>query len=279
MEERSGKNILVVVMKYLRGSWCVMVLWVFICFSAAGECGEEYESEFSNSRQTIRVKFEGGDYYLKSGEGWVYLKSADTLGGGGSPVIFMDANGDGNADVFVKIYDGRVEGFYCLFLLNPSANGFVVSEQGYIFGDPKIDSHGILSSFEHIGPFVKVEQYRSHDGKIYKYQERIPLSAEVERASFYSRSGEVISTSIKFSGSDDAACSKIVADKAFFYTEPEDGMRLDMYLVRGDLARIVDVTPNGEWLKVKYSNKENVTGWLRSSKAIVASPGVCGSLN
>lgn len=279
MARSFGGNILVVVMRYLRGSLCLMTLCVFICFSAVGEGGKECEAEFSSSDEVLRVKVEGGDYYLRSGESWVYLKSADTFGGGGSPVIFMDANKDGYTDVFVKIYDGRVEGFYCLFLVRPGGSGFLVSEQKYIFGNPKTDAHGNLSSFEHNGPFVKVEQYRSCDGEIYKYLERSPLSAEVERVSFYGRSGEVISTSIKFLGSDDAACSKIVADKAFFYAEPTDNMKINMYLVKGELVRIVDVTPDGEWLKVNYSNSKSVTGWLRSSQVVIGRPDACSVFN
>ncbi|WP_236233459.1 hypothetical protein [Pseudomonas tohonis] len=253
-----------------------MFLVVLICCSVRGEF-KEYEAKFYSPDEKLRVREKGGDYYLMSGNKWELIKSADTFGGEASPVIFMDANGDGYTDVFLKIYDGRVEGFYSLFLIRPGLGKLLFSEQKSIFGNPKADRHG-FSSFEHDGPFVKVEEYRSHDGSIYKYLGREPLSADIERVTLYDSSGEVISASIRLLGSEELACARAVSAKVFFYVEPNEERKTQMYLAKGDLARVVDVTSDREWLKVDYAKFKAISGWLRSNQTVIEG-GACKNIN
>ncbi len=118
----------VVVMSCLRSNWCSTIFGLLICCSVEGAGFKEYEAKFSSSQGKLRVKIEGGSYYLKNGVEWGFLKSFETFGGVAIPVIFMDANKDGYTDVFVKVYDGRVEGFYTLFLVRPSGNNLAISE-------------------------------------------------------------------------------------------------------------------------------------------------------
>ncbi len=264
-------------MRFLGCRWCSICLAVLICCSARGEGFKEYEANFYSPDKKLRVRERGGDYYLLSGNKWEPIKSADTFGGEASPVIFMDANGDGYTDVFLKIYDGRVEGFYSLFLLRPVAGNILFSEQKPIFGNPRADRHG-FSSFEHSGPFVRVEQYKFLDGNIYKHLEREPLSADVERVTLYDASGEVVSVSIRLLGTEELACARAALAKVFFYVEPTEERKTQMYLAKDDLARVIDVSPDREWLKVNYAKFSAITGWLRSNQTVVEG-GACKNIN
>ncbi|WP_271411946.1 hypothetical protein [Pseudomonas sp. Q1-7] len=84
---------------------------------------------------------------------------------------------------------------------------------------------------------------------------------------------------MKFSDSDKLACAQTVAAKAFFYSEPTKELKTMAYLVKGDLARIIDSAYGGEWLKVEFSKTKSVAGWLHASQAVVGAPDTCKAIN
>lgn len=150
---------------------------------------------------------------------------------GAVPVIFLDGKSH-EKYVFLKLYEGRVEGCYSLYSLSSVRGDARASKLPGVFGAPMLDENGFLVSTTHDGPFAKIEKYRMGSG-MRKVKPIIPTNSDVERVIVYSEKGPASSTRIELLGTSVEACVTVTDNRAHISSEPKADGGDKPYLIEG----------------------------------------------
>ena len=220
-----------------------------------------YTSEIGQNHSAT-IKLTSNNYYLHSESESTLLKEATAIHLRGDEVIFLDVNSDELKDIFVKIMDARVEGYYTLYLSSIENNKLSLTEQPAIFGSPYIDDSGLLISVMHDGPFSHIEKYNITSSRPYRVESRTPINHDLEKVVTYDQDGLKTGISIKLLGSniDAKAC---ITSKSHFHASPDEGKKKS-YLIEGDTVLLRDATKNGKWFNVFYPPSKS-SGWIQEN--------------
>lgn len=187
------------------------------------------------------------------------IEDGAILGGSSVPVVFCNGAA-GEEYVFLKLYEGRAEGYYSLHFISHHDGKVKISKAPGVFGAPILDRDGLLVSTTHDGPFAKIEKY-SIGERLRKVQSITPIDSDLEKVAFYGNHG-VVTTRIEFLGTDVDACMVVVAEIAHISKEPKAEGRGKPYLIKGDVAVIRDISEDKRWMNIQYDERGLVRGWV-----------------
>lgn len=233
---------------------------------------DDAEIYVSPNRARFAIRVDGDSYYVKEGEGWVLIEGGLMPGGDSAPVVFLGGKLR-EKYVFLKIYEGRVEGYYSLYRLDVDDGKTKVARLPGVFGAPTLDEQGFLISTTHDGPFAKVEKYSIGEG-VRKVQSIIPIDSDLQRVSFY-KNEEAVTVRVEFLGADVEACMVVVAENAHISKEPKVNGDVKPYLIQGDVAVILDVSEDKLWMRTQYGEKKTTRGWVSAAKVRIGDIKIC----
>ncbi|MGF6093167.1 hypothetical protein [Pseudomonas sp. 18173] len=255
------------VMKYLKNSKILFVLlMVFQLVSLSLVRAEQAIAVFSeelSKGHNVKVKLEGDSYWLREGKKeWVLLKAGVLRGGEAKPVLFLDANGDGVKDIFLKLFESGANNAYALFFAKLQDNNvFYFSESKEVFGSPYLGAQGELVSVKRNGPFSTIAKYRGKRGGLYLYELREPINSDVEKVTIFDGEGKAKS-SINYFGTNTTASACVSSERAYLSESPSVAGLMKSYLVKGDSLSVLDSDSDGEWFRVRCQGNIVTDAWL-----------------
>ena len=185
---------------------------------------------------------------------------------------FDDFNMDGRQDFALDVSYGYggVNVFSNIYIFNAKTGRFEHRLGDVSNIDMRAKSRELYTA-QKSGPLYYSTIYRIDDGRLFKFKDSTILLNGLEKATVFDRAGTVVRELI-FDDTDEKmvpAIRKIIPEKAWLYSAPNEKNRTRAYLIKGDEVSVLDVSGEWfDWYKIRYEGKKPLVRWVQGKDII-----------